>query len=99
MYRRHSASTSYRIGETQITALIKAHERVVRERLDEKETQALERRARSLHTMQLYDRVVVAAKAGRYGRAAEIAIRAPASLALADAASARASPKNGGASW
>ena len=77
VYRRHAGSTSHRIRGAQILALIEAHKRFGIECLDDREFRALGRRGRSLNTMLVYDQVIVAAKAKRYGHAAETAIRAP----------------------
>jgi succinoglycan biosynthesis protein ExoO len=79
MYRRHAASVSHRIRGVQISALIEAHERFCAEApgLDAQEAEALERRRRSLQSMLLYDYVIAAAKAGRYGHATGAAIRTP----------------------
>jgi succinoglycan biosynthesis protein ExoO len=79
LYRRHPASTSYRLRPEHIRALMEAHNRFLAGAylLGGDELRALGRRERSLRSMLLFDDVISLLKAGRYWRAAGMILTAP----------------------
>ncbi|MGH6877175.1 MAG: glycosyltransferase family 2 protein [Rhizomicrobium sp.] len=79
LYRRHRASTSWRLRHEHIRALLDAHERFLSGSylLNSEELRALGRRRRSLQSMLLYDEVVDMLKSGRYRQAVRASVRAP----------------------
>jgi len=83
-YRRHRASTSHRLNESAITALIGANRRLLDEEtgLDRRMRAALTARQRSLSTALAYERLLTALKKRNGLSALGIALASPRTLGL-----------------